>query len=242
MRYQLELRYDGTDFCGFQIQLDLPTVQGTLEAMLTQLNKNSPIGIVGCGRTDTGVHAHYYVAHFEASINETLEDMKWKLNKMLPHSVSIISISEVHEKFHARFNAKERTYRYFIHTQKNPFLHRTSYLFHPKLDLEKMNQAAEYLLGEQDFTSFSKLHTQVKTNICTVTEAFWIGQNGQLIFQISANRFLRNMVRSIVGTLLLVGEGKISPETVVEIIAQKNRDVAGTSAPARGLSLWNIVY
>ncbi|MEO9257774.1 MAG: tRNA pseudouridine synthase A, partial [Crocinitomicaceae bacterium] len=107
---------------------------------------------------------------------------------------------------------------------------------------EKMNQAAGYLLGEQDFTSFSKLHTQVKTNICTITEVFWVEQDEQLIFQISANRFLRNMVRYIVGTLLLVGEGKISPEAVIEIIAQKNRDVAGTSAPARGLSLWNIQY
>jgi len=242
MRYKVELKYDGTDFCGFQTQLDLPTVQGTLEEMLTRLNKNIPIGLVGCGRTDTGVHSNYYVAHFEASTDETVEDMKWKLNKMLPHSISIISISETHEKFHARFNAKERTYRYFIHTQKNPFLHRTSYLFHPKLDLKKMNQAAEYLLGEQDFTSFSKLHTQVKTNICTITEAFWVEQDEQLIFQISANRFLRNMVRSIVGTLLLVGEGKISPEDVLEIIAQKNRDAAGTSAPARGLSLWNIQY
>lgn len=242
MRYKVELQYDGTDYCGFQTQLNLSTVQGTLETMLTQLNKNIPISIVGCGRTDTGVHAHYYVAHFETSTNETVEDMKWKLNKMLPHSISIISISEVHEKFHARFHAKERTYRYFIHTQKNPFLHRTSYLFHQKLDLEKMNQAAEYLLGQQDFTSFSKLHTQVKTNLCTITEAFWIERDGQLIFHISANRFLRNMIRSIVGTLLLVGEEKISPEAVIEIIAQKNRDVAAASAPARGLSLWNIVY
>lgn len=242
MRYKLSLQYNGGDFCGFQIQENAISIQGTIETMLSCINKNIPIKLVGCGRTDAGVHAHHFVAHIDVEFSDSVEKIKWKLNKMLPDAISITDIQEVHPDFHARFDAKERIYRYFIHQTKNPFLSKNSYYFPYNLDLEKMNEATQILIGEQDFTSFSKTKTQTKTNICTITTAFWSAEQEQLVFQISANRFLRNMVRAIVGTLLLVGEGKISTDEVREIIAAKNRGEAAFSVPPQGLFLWHVAY
>lgn len=242
-RYAFELSYDGTDFFGWQIQPNQISVQESIEECLTKLNSNNPLSIVGCGRTDTGVHAHHYVIHFDFPEIKNVEQFIYKLNKMLPESIAIQSGKQVDVEFHARFGATQRTYRYFIHQQKDPFKDRFSHYLQLPLDVEKMNEAAKLLLGEQDFTSLSKLHTDVKTNICTITKAQWIKDSQNTIyFEISADRFLRNMVRATVGTLLDVGLGKIQPQEVKAILDKKDRGEAGTSVPAKGLFLWKIEY
>jgi tRNA pseudouridine38-40 synthase len=242
MRLRIDLQYDGTDFFGWQIQPKEKSVQQTLQEVFTRINRNVPVDIVGCGRTDSGVHAHHYVAHLDFTYEGDLTHLRWKLNNMLPDSISILSIEQTYPTFHARFDATSRTYRYFIQQRKDPFTSTFSYLYYTHLDIDAMNEAAKHLLGAHDFTSFSKLHTDVKTNNCVVTEAFWIKEENQLVFQITANRFLRNMVRAVVGTLLLVGEGKIKPEEIVTILATKNRNAAGRSVPGNGLFLWEIGY
>lgn len=242
-RYAFELSYDGTDFYGWQIQPNQISVQESIEECLTKLNSNNPVSIVGCGRTDTGVHANHYVIHFDFPEIKNVEQFIYKLNKMLPESIAIQSGKQVNDEFHARFGAKQRTYRYFIHQQKNPFKDRFSHYLQLPLDIDSMNKAAKLLLGEQDFTSLSKLHTDVKTNVCTVTKAQWIKDSQNTIyFEIAADRFLRNMVRATVGTLLDVGMGKIQPQEVRTILDKKDRGEAGTSVPAKGLFLWKIEY
>lgn len=242
MRLRIDLQYDGSKFFGWQIQPDAISVQQTIQNELTKLNSGQVVDVVGCGRTDTGVHAHHYVAHCDFSFSGELADLKWKLNNMLPSSIAVLKIEKTHDDFHARFDAKWRTYRYFVQRTKNPFCYNYSYLYYTSLDMTKMNTAAQFLLGEHDFTSFSKLHTDVKTNRCEVKEAFWFEQGDQLVFQITANRFLRNMVRATVGTLMLVGEEKIQPKEIAEILKKKDRGEAGRSVPGEGLFLWEIVY
>ena len=242
MRYKIELRYDGKDFCGYQIQDNAPSVQAELEKALTQLNSNQEVSVVGCGRTDAGVHAYYYAAHVDVEQEGVLQNAVWKLNKMLPKSIAILSVERIHDTFHARFDAVKRTYRYFTHQQKNPFFENSSYFFPFDLDIEQMNEAAKLLLGEKDFGAFSKSNTQVNNNRCTVLEAFWYKDGEQLVFQISANRFLRNMVRAIVGTLMEVGERKLNRTDFETIIAKKDRQLAGYSVPAQGLFLWDVEY
>lgn len=241
-RYALELAYRGTNYHGWQIQPNASSVQEEIEKRLSQLMGNMPVSIVGCGRTDTGVHASYYVLHFDSDKNMDLNQLVYKLNKMLPDDISIFSAQEVTADFHARFSAISRTYHYFIHQKKDPFsldsLHVVS-----KLDFDAMNRAAKYLLGKQDFTSFSKLHTDVKTNICTVSDAKW----NQLTedtwyFEIKADRFLRNMVRAVVGTLLEVGYGNLQESDLLAIIESKDRGKAKLSVPAQGLFLVDIQY
>jgi len=240
MRYRLELSYSGKDFHGWQRQPNAETVQQTIEDAFLIIYKDK-FEIVGCGRTDTGVHARNYTAHFNS---ENLYDELTvnKLNSYLPDSIAIRSITKVNDSFHARFDAKSRTYEYYITTEKNPFLTEYAWYIPQKLDIDLMNEAAKVLLEFKDFTSFSKLHTDVKTNNCDIHEVGFIMEDNVITFKITADRFLRNMVRAIVGTLILIGKNKINKQDFIEIINAKDRGRAGQSAPAQGLSLININY
>lgn len=241
MRYAVELAYRGTNYHGWQIQPNASSVQQEIERRLTQLMGGFSTSVVGCGRTDTGVHASYYVLHFDSQKEFICSELKFKLNKMLPGDIAIYNVQEVSEDFHARFSATSRTYRYFVHREKNAFA-LDSLMLTRDIDIQKMNDAAKYLLGKQDFTSLSKLHTDVKTNICTISSAEWIQSEAGLYFEITADRFLRNMVRATVGTLLDVGYGALQPEDVKTILEAKDRGEAKLSVPAEGLFLTDIVY
>ena len=242
-RYAIELAYNGQDYFGWQIQPNQISVQETIEKALSKLFDASKIDIVGCGRTDTGVHAKHYIAHVDLPIKWEEDILCYKLNRILPDTIVIFKIQKVEEDFHARFHAKTRTYRYFIHTQKDPFINKTSLYYKKIIDIDKMNEAGLLLNGKKDFTSFSKLHTDVFTNICIVSKAKWTQVDEHaFFFEITADRFLRNMVRAIVGTLLEVGEGKISPNDINAILAKNDRCEAKMSVPAHGLFLWKITY
>jgi tRNA pseudouridine38-40 synthase len=240
-RYFFEIAYNGSTFFGWQKQPRQHSVQSEIENCLSKLHSNASIQIVGCGRTDTGVHAQTYFFHVDLLSIKALDKFQFKLNRMLPTSIVVKNIEKVEDSKHARFDAKNRTYRYFMHQEKNPFLE-NSWFFPKEIDLIAMNKAAETLLGTQDFTSLSKLHTDVKTNICTIYKAHWFKENGQLVFEIEADRFLRNMVRATVGTLIEVGIGKLNPTAISSILAAKDRQAAKTSVPAHGLFLWDVVY
>lgn len=242
-RYIFELSYNGKKFFGWQRQPREISVQEEIENALFKLNGNREVPVVGCGRTDTGVHAKHYVLHVDLENSFFNENLIFKLNRMLPDSISIQRIQEVSADFHARFDAKSRTYRYFVHQQKDPFNNDFSLYFPAKLDVGKMNEAAKYLIGRQDFTSLSKLHTDVKTNICDVSQAEWKRKDEHNIyFEITADRFLRNMVRATVGTLLEIGSGKMEVEQMPLILAEKDRAAAKSSAPGHALFLWEIIY
>jgi tRNA pseudouridine38-40 synthase len=241
-RYFFQIQYRGTNYFGWQRQPDAVSVQETIETDLRKLFTED-ICIVGCGRTDTGVHASDYYFHVDFPVYDDLDHLQFKLNRMLPNDIAIVRIIEVQQDAHARFDAVSRTYQYFVHQTKHPFIEGLSTYIPQPVHVEKMNQAAKLLIGKMDFTSFSKLHTDVKTNICEVTAAEWtMMKNGQLRFTITANRFLRNMVRAIVGTLLDVGMERIQPTEVQQIIVAKNRQSAGKSAPAHGLFLAKVEY
>lgn len=242
-RYFVELSYNGSTFFGWQRQPNQISVQEEIENALTKLNSNSPIQVVGCGRTDTGVHAHHYVLHVDLNEIKDCENFIFKLNRILPESIAIHSMKPVASDFHARFDATSRTYRYFIHQKKDPFKQSDSWYLKQNIDFEAMNIAGQLLLGMKDFTSFSKLNTDVKTNICTVTNAKWVAvDENNYYFEITADRFLRNMVRATVGTLLEVGLGKATPESIITILEAKDRGAAAVSVPAHGLFLWEVVY
>ena len=242
MRYFIYLSYNGKNYCGWQAQNNANSVQSELQTALSVVLKDD-IQIVGAGRTDTGVHAKLMVAHFdfESEIVD-FETLTKKLNGILPKDIAIQKIVRVKNDAHARFDAVKRTYEYHLTQKKNPFLEGLACKFFRSLDFEKMNLAAKYLFDYEDFTSFSKLHTDVKTNNCTIFRAEWQKRGEVWVFTIQANRFLRNMVRAIVGTLLLVGENKISVDDFKKIIEEKNRNKAGSSATAEGLYLVNIEY
>ena len=241
-RYFLQLSYKGTRYFGWQRQPNAVSVQEVIEKTLSTVLREE-IAVVGAGRTDTGVHASFYVLHFDV-LNEIIEPEKllYHLNRFLPDDIAIQKIKKVNSDFHARFSAVSRTYKYYISVIKDPFTTDTSYQFTVPLDIEKMNEAAKMLFEYTDFTSFAKLHTDVKTNNCKIFQAEWETENNQLVFTIKADRFLRNMVRAIVGTLLEVGKGKISVDDFRKIIEMKNRGAAGTSAPPQGLFLVDIGY
>ena len=244
MRYFIEMSYNGTPFFGWQVQPEQHSVQGVMERALTLLLRE-PIAVTGCGRTDTGVHARQFFAHFDfvqLFDDEQLAELTDKLNSFLPKEIAICRIFPVADDLHARFSAKSRTYKYYVAVQKEAFRFHYSYRVFQKLDVDKMNAAAKLLLDTEDFTSFSKLHTQTATNICHVSEAHWQMENGLLVFTITADRFLRNMVRAIVGTLLDVGRGKMELAQFQDIITQKNRCAAGTSVPANALFLQKVEY
>lgn len=241
MRYFAELSYNGTPFCGWQIQPEEITVQGVLENALSLLLRET-IAVTGCGRTDTGVHARQFFAHFETEQNVDCEKLADKLNSFLPKEIAICRIFPVAPDLHARFSATSRTYKYYVAVSKDAFRFHYSYRMFRDLDVDKMNAAAQILLQTVDFTSFSKLHTQVNNNNCHVTEAVWKMEDGLLVFTITADRFLRNMVRAVVGTLLQVGKGQISIEDFQNIINQKDRCSAGDSVPAHALFLEKVCY
>jgi tRNA pseudouridine38-40 synthase len=240
-RYAIELAYNGTDFFGWQIQVNQISIQEEIETQINKLIGDEVCKLVGCGRTDSGVHASYYVAHFDIQQVLDTEKLGYKLNKMLSKSIVVFSIQLVTEEFHARFSATKRTYNYYISAEKHPFNPNYWLLLQP-IDLEKMNLAAQKLIGTKDFTSFAKLHTDAKTNICTVSLAHWKQKDAFLVFEISADRFLRNMVRSVVSTLVDVGLDKISLEDFENIIAGMDRSLASASAPAKGLFLTDVHY
>lgn len=242
-RYFIQLSYKGTNYHGWQIQPNALTIQElVMKAFSTILREK--IEITGAGRTDTGVHAINYIAHFDSNHSDLDQNknLLFKINGLLPNDIVIQSINKVNPDAHARFDASSRTYNYYIHQQKDPFLLDTSYFYTQNLDIELMNRAANLLLNNNDFTSFSKLHTDVNTNNCVVKEAYWKKNDYKLVFTITADRFLRNMVRAIVGTLLDVGKRKIDINDFKQIILNKNRSDAGVSAPAHGLFLVKIEY
>ena len=244
-RYFIELAYKGTPFCGWQLQPNGLTVQGELERALEILLRE-PIRLTGAGRTDTGVHALYYVAHFDAERDNLHTDASLvkKINGLISREIVVYRIVAVAPDAHARFDAVSRTYYYRIATKKNPFTIDLAYHFYRPLDISKMNEAASILPEYKDFTSFSKLHGQAKTNLCDIIQAYWIDDSvdGELKFIITANRFLRNMVRAIVGTMIEIGLGKYPPDDIRRIMMAKDRGAAGTSAPPQGLYLAEIKY
>jgi tRNA pseudouridine38-40 synthase len=240
MRFFIELSYKGTNYHGWQMQPNANSVQSEINNALSTL-LNTKIEVMGAGRTDTGVHAKQMFSHFDYHQDFDGLELVSNLNSFLPKDITIHNINVVADDANCRFDALSRTYHYHIIQQKNPF-NTTAYLLYKNLDVDAMNSACKHLLGKQDFTSFSKVNTQTFTNNCNVILANWEQKEGELIFTIKADRFLRNMVRAIVGTLLTVGEGKIKPEQVKEIIAKKDRGEAGTSVPAHALFLSNIEY
>ncbi len=245
MRYFLELSYLGKAYCGWQRQPAMPTVQQTLEGVLSTLLREK-IEVVGAGRTDTGVNASFYVAHFDTtSPIEDIDFLCYKLNRTLPGDICVKGIRAVKPDAHARFDALEREYTYFIEPFKNPFARDLTWQYYVPLDLEQMQRAAESLLRHEDFTSFAKLNSNNKTNICHVTKAEWSrdpNDESVLVFTIRADRFLRNMIRAIVGTLVDVGRGRYTVEEFEEIIRSKNLSKSSAGAPAQGLFLSDITY
>jgi tRNA pseudouridine38-40 synthase len=269
MRYFLQLSFNGKNYHGWQLQANAHSVQAELNTALSTLLK-ADIETLGCGRTDTGVHAKKFFAHFDTLSTIEDKDFIYHLNCLLPFEIAAQQLYPVADDAHARYDATGRTYRYYIHKVKNPFLNETSYFFPHKIDLELMNEAAELLLQYKNFGCFSKSRTQVKTDICNVTSAVWSRREGEsekvrkwddgcpspvhfhtfslaqfhsfLFFEITADRFLRNMVRAIVGTLLDVGEKHITIDDFKNIIEKGSRSNAGVSVPAHGLFLENVVY
>lgn len=241
MRYFIELAYKGTNYHGWQYQPDAASVQETLEKALSVLLR-TPIEIVGAGRTDAGVHAQQMFAHFDCEVVFEIPVIVHKLNSYLPKDIAIFNIHKVHDDAHARFDATKRTYEYHIHTFKNAFESDDSWYYGLPLNVEKMNEACKILFEHTDFECFSKVNTDVNTFNCKIYEAHWQQNNDKLMFTISADRFLRNMVRAIVGTMINIGLEKISLTDFTQIIESKDRNKAGFSVPAHGLYLTKVEY
>lgn len=246
MRYFIRFAYDGTAFHGSQRQPNGITVQETMEQALAMIFREE-VPLTFAGRTDAGVHAREMFAHFDLPDNDNSKflilNSKFRLNGILPNSIAIFDIYPVKDDAHARFDAVRRTYEYHVVDHKDPFLCTQATRIRPGLDFAAMNEAAQLLIGKQDFASFCRTNTDVKTTICDLTHAEWkeLG-NGHAVFTIAADRFLRNMVRAVVGTLFEVGRGKITKELFAEVITQHNRCAAGDSAPAEGLFLTHVEY
>lgn len=242
MRYFITFSYDGTAYHGWQIQPHSVTVQEELQKALSTLMRKS-MEVVGAGRTDTGVHARKMIAHFDHDEELDCSQLVYKLNKLLPRDIAVQHVEPVADDMHARFSAKSRTYHYYVHLDKNPFLRSYSWQVYGNPDFELMNRAARVLMEYKDFTSFSKVNTDTKTNDCTITEARWdrVGED-QWRFTVTANRFLRNMVRAIVGTLMEVGRGRMTIEQLRSVIEAKDRCRAGDSVPGNALFLVEVLY
>ncbi len=243
MRFKLTLSYNGSAFNGWQIQPNAPSVQQALNEALSTL-LGASINVTGAGRTDTGVNAINYVAHFDHSSPIEAETLRYKLNAILPSSIVIKDIQQVEDTFHARYSATRREYTYYIHREKDPFAQAFSYQYsYPELNFEEMNRACEFLLGTKDFSCFEKTGADNKTSVCTIFEAHWqMDDPTHWSFHIAADRFLRNMVRAIVGTLLEVGRGKRTAESILELIEKKDRCSAGESVPGHALFLSKVEY
>ena len=238
MRYFIEFAYKGTHYHGSQVQPNGVTVQGVMQDAFATILR-LPVALTFAGRTDAGVHAMQMFAHFDLDVEPPAKE---RLNRLLPPDIAVYRIFPVADDLHARFSAKSRTYEYRISTRKSPFARDTRTYMPVPLDYTAMNDAARYLLGTHDFASFCKVHTDAKTTICTVTQAGWTTNGDGAIFTITADRFLRNMVRAIVGTLFEVGRGKLSPQNFSSVIASQSRQAAGQSAPPEGLFLTRILY
>ncbi len=234
--------YDGTAYHGWQSQTNAVSVQELLQKSFSLILRQT-IELYGCGRTDTGVHAREYYAHFDVEEKiPQLENVMYKMNSLLPHDIVIENIQEVKSDVHARFSAIKRTYKYYMSQKRDPFSLHFEYFFSQKLDLDLMNTACNFMMLYKDFSCFSKSNTQVNNYICDISEAVWTLEGGKLVFTISANRFLRNMVRAIVGTMIEIGLGKINLDEFRQIIAHGNRSDAGASVPAKGLFLFRVEY
>ncbi|UKN01382.1 tRNA pseudouridine(38-40) synthase TruA [Paracrocinitomix mangrovi] len=241
-RIFIKLAYKGTNFFGWQIQPNHPSVQSEIESVLGKLNGGKEVKITGCGRTDTGVHSSEYYAHCDLPFEMEKDQLIYKLNSMLPMDIVIQDILEVEAEAHARFDATNRTYHYFIHQSKDPFIDEISWYRKPDLDIESMNKACLMLVQHKDFECFSKVKTDVTNFLCDIKNAIWIKSEKGYIFSITANRFLRNMVRAIVGTMIEIGEGRMSLEEFQIVLDSRNRSEAGQSVPAKGLFLAKIEY
>lgn len=242
MRIFLWLSFDGTAYHGWQIQPNGMSVQEKVQQCLSTL-LSQPIAVTGAGRTDAGVHARTMVCHFDTDKELDTDQLCYRLNRILPRDISCRRAERVSEDMHARFSAKRRTYRYFIHTQRDPFLRHYSVETHWKLDFEMMNEAAQWLTTQDDFKAFCKAGADNKTTLCQVTTAQWVSTSPTTwYFEIAANRFLRNMVRAVVGTLFEVGRHRMTLEQFHEVVATGTRSDAGESMPAHGLFLWDIEY
>jgi len=242
MRYFLKLSFNGKNYHGWQVQQNAHSVQAELDRALSVLLKEKQ-STIGCGRTDTGVHAKVFYAHFDTSAKIDPEpDFIHHLNCMLPHDIAVSRLIPVTDEAHARFDAVSRTYEYRLYQVKDPFLRESAYFFPYALDIKKMNQACDVLKEYTDFSSFSKSRTQVKTKDCKIESAGWTREDYRMTFRITANRFLRNMVRAIVGTMTEIGEQRMDESGFRSVIEGKSRSEAGVSVPAHGLYLVDVVY
>ena len=240
MRFFIKLSYKGTNYHGWQVQPNAKTIQQEVNKALSVI-LNERIEVIGAGRTDKGVHAKKMFAHFDYYIDFEIQDLIFKLNSFLPGDITILDIFKVKDDANSRFDALSRTYQYHIIHRKDSF-NKNAYLIQKDLDLEAMNEACQHIIGKQDFSSFSKANSQTFTNDCDVMLANWELVDYGLVFTIKSNRFLRNMVRAIVGTLIDIGFGKISADNLISIIAAKDRSVSGASVPACGLFLIDVEY
>jgi len=242
-RYFIFISYKGTSYHGWQIQPNSVTVQKVLDDALS-IVLNEKISTIGAGRTDSGVHALIFCAHFDSLLSDMslISKLVFRLNRYLPEDISVSSIRKVLPDANARFSATSRTYKYYISRKKDPFFDNSSWLLHGNIDIDIMNEAGNILLNQSDFTSFSKLHSDTKTNICKIYMAKWEREDCRLVFTIKADRFLRNMVRAIVGTMVEIGSGKMDLIQFEDVILARDRCRAGRSAPAKGLFLADIEY
>lgn len=241
MRYFFEISYKGTDYHGWQIQQNAISIQQVIQEKLSLLSRDD-IEITGSGRTDAGVHARQQFFHVDFKNEIDNEDFRYHINAILPNEILVRSIRKVKPEAHARFDALSRNYEYVMIAEKDPFKSNEAFIYSRSMDLEKLNTASKFLVGTHDFQSFSKVKTQVNNFICEVYHAYWQQNGSNIVFHIEANRFLRGMVRAVVGTLLMVNEGKIEVNKIHEILAAKNRASAGRSVAPEGLYLSKISY
>jgi len=239
--YKLTLQYDGTKYAGWQIQENALSIQEVIKSSIQQILQEE-VNLIGAGRTDAGVHALGQVANFTLDKELDLFRFKYSINSVLPDNISITNIESVNEKFHSRFSAKKRSYIYLISIQKSPFFDRYSYNYYSELNQQKLNEISSVMIGSKDFTSFSKLNPEVQNKNCEVFEARWRKEKNLFIFYIEANRFLYGMVRAIVGTLLKAYSSESAIEYLENVFAERNRDAAADSVPAKGLFLYKIKY
>jgi len=240
-RYFIELKFKGTKYAGWQRQKNSLTIQELVDKAISTILK-CEIFTTGCGRTDSGVHARYFVAHFDYINEIDKKNFIYKANAILPEDIAIFNIYKVQDNAHARYSAISRTYEYIITKKKDPFEIDTALFFPHDLNLSLMNNACEVLKKYEDFSSFAKSHSNTKSNICKIFSAYWLEKNEKIIFKINANRFLRNMVRAIVGTMLEIGQEKINLNEFIKIIESNDRSKAGKSVDAKGLFLVEVKY
>ncbi len=239
--YKLTLQYNGTNYAGWQIQENAVTVQQKIIDAVKILLKDE-VNLIGSGRTDAGVHAFGQVANFRTEAGLDIYRFQHSLNSILPQDISIFDISLVDDKFHSRFDAKKRSYIYFLSLKKSPFFNKYSWLYHNEINVNELNKLSDLLIGTHDFTSFSKKNAEVENKICIIYSARWRVTGNLVVFMIEANRYLHGMVRTTVGTLLNLVKGKNSKKQLMEILDQKNREAAGEAAPAKGLFLYKVKY